>query len=153
MTTLTYYPGVAGPVMRPMSYAEGESPVTLLTVTPAVLTAGGASPTSLTALLAAGGLGSNTGILFQNSGREIVFVQTNATSGGTTVTSDIGTTVQGQTVPGIAPGSAQAASTIQMYGPYPSQYDRQDGTYDIEIDFGTPANVSGVVVVHLPGVA
>jgi hypothetical protein len=81
-----------------------------------------------------------------------VLVQTNATAGGTTVTSDIGTKVQGQTVPGVAPGSAQAASKILAYVPYPSQYNKSDGTENIEIDFGTPANVSGVVVLKIPGV-
>ena len=124
--------------------------MTVLTVNPTNLNAGGASPTSLTAALAASPLGSNTGIKFQNTGHEVVAVQTNATSGGTTVSSDIGTTVQGQTVPAV-PGGTQPLSTIQMYGPYPSQYDQQDGTNDVEIDFGTP-NVSGVVVVHVPGV-
>ncbi len=125
--------------------------MSLLTLTPTVLAAGGGSPSNLTALLAAGALGSNTGVLFTNSGREILVVQTGS-GGSTTVTSDIGTTVQGQTVPGVAPGSAQAASTIQLYGPYPSQYDRQDGTSDIEVDFGTAANVEGVVLLYLPGV-
>lgn len=126
--------------------------MSLLTLTPVSLVAGGGSPTSLTSALSASPLGSNTGVLFQNTGHEVLVVQTNATTGGTTVTSDIGTTVQGQTVPGVAPGAAQAVSTIAMYGPYPSQYNRQDGTNDIEVDFGTPANVSGVVVVHIPGV-
>lgn len=123
----------------------------LLTLTPISLVAGGGSPTDLTAALTASPLGANTGILFQNTGHEVVFVQTNATAGGTTVTSDIGTKVQGQTVPGVS-GGTQPVSDIRMYGPFPSQYDVQDGTEDVEIDFGTPANVSGVVVVKIPGV-
>jgi hypothetical protein len=125
--------------------------VTLLTLTPISLTSGGGSPTNLTAALAASALGSNTGIVFANSGHEVVYIQTNST-GSTTVTSDIGTTVLGETVTSVVASPAQAASTIQMYGPYQSQYDRQDGTHDVEIDIGTPANVSGVVVVYQPGV-
>ena len=123
----------------------------LLSLAPINLVAGGASPTDLTAALTASPLGANTGVLFQNTGREVLVVQTNAT-GTTTVTSDIGTTVQGQAVPGVAPGAAQPLSDIRIYGPFPSQYNRQDGTNDIEVDLGTPANVAGVVVLHLPGV-
>src|SRR6266487_4170866 len=104
--------------------------MTLLTLTPTNLVAGGGSPTDITDAFVS--IGSNTGVLFQNTGHEIVLVQTNST-GTTTVTSDIGTTVQGQTVPGVAPGSAQSASKIYSYGPYPTQYDKQDGTNDIEI--------------------
>ena len=125
--------------------------MSLLTLSPISLVAGGGTPTGLTAALAASPLGSNTGVLFQNTGHEVVVVQTNATSGGTTVSSDIGTTVQGQTVPPVS-GGTQAPSTIEIYGPFPSQYDKQDGTNDIEMDFGTPANVTGVVVLKIPGV-
>jgi hypothetical protein len=149
--SLTYTPGICNPVVNPLSDATGEEPVvTLLTVSPTTLTAGGGSPTNLTSALSGSPLSSNTGILFQNTGHEVVVVQTGS-GGSTTVSSDIGTTVQGQTVPAVS-GGTQAASQIVLYGPYPSQYDRQDGTNDIEIDFGTGANVSGVVVLHIPGV-
>ena len=124
--------------------------MSLLALTPIDLTPGGATPTDLTAALTASPLGSNTGVTFPNTGREIVIVQTNAT-GASIQTSDIGTTVQGQTVPGIASPS-QAASDISIYGPYPSQFDKQDGTDDVEIDFGTEADIAGVVVLRLPGV-
>jgi hypothetical protein len=126
--------------------------VSLLTLFPLALTPGGGSPLDVTAALAASPLGANTGILFANTGRETVYVQTNATAGGSSVTSDIGVTVQGQTVPGVAPGSAQAPSKILRYGPFPSQYNKQDGTNNVQIDFGTPANISAVVVVRQPGV-
>jgi hypothetical protein len=124
--------------------------MTLLTLTPIQLTPGGGSPTDLTAALTASPLGSNTGIVFENTGHEIVIVSTNST-GNTTVTSDIGTTVQGQAVPGVS-GGTQPASDIRIYAPYPSQYDKQDGTYDVEIDFGTEADIAGVVVIRIPGV-
>lgn len=122
--------------------------VSLLSLTPQSLAIGGGSPTSLTAALTASPLGSNTGVVYPNDGRSILFVQATA---ATTVTSLIGTTVQGQTVPGV-PGNIAAAG-IYMYGPYPSQYDRQDGTTDIEVDFGTPASISGVALVRMPGVS
>lgn len=123
--------------------------MTLLTLTPANLNLGGASPFNQTAALAASPLGTNTGILFPNSGREVVVVQTGS-GGSTTVTSDIGTQVEGQTPPGVA-APTQALSTTLMYGPYQRDYDKQDGTYNVQIDFGTPANVTGVIVVRVPG--
>lgn len=123
--------------------------MSLLVLTPIVLTPGGGSPLNLTAALAASPLGSNTGIKYVNTGKETVYVQTGV-GGSTTETSDIGTTVQGQAVPGIV--ATEAASLIYRLGPYPSQYNLTDGTRDVEIDFGTPANVSGVVVVQQPGV-
>ena len=120
--------------------------MTILTLTPVNLVAGGASPTSLTDNLTS--IGSNTGIKFQNTGREVIAV---VTTGTTTVTSDIGTTVQGQAVPGVS-GGTLAGSKTYLLGPFPSQYDVQDGTNDVEIDFGTPANISGIACLHLPGV-
>lgn len=122
--------------------------MTLLNLTPQPLTVGGASPTDLTTALAASLLGSNTGILFPNDLRSIVIVQATA---ATTVTSEIGVTVEGESVPGV-PGNIAAAG-IYLYAPYPSQFDKQDGTGDVEVDFGTPASVGGVVVVHIPGVS
>lgn len=124
--------------------------MTLLSLSPTNLAVGGGSPTDISAA-AFTSIGANTGVLFQNTGREILLVQTGS-GGSTTVTSDIGVTVQGQTVPGVAPGSAQPASKTYVYGPYPAQYDEQNGTQDIEVDFGTQANVSGVLLLHIPGV-
>ena len=40
-----------------------------------------------------------------------------------------------------------------MFGPFPSEFNKTDETNDIEIDFGTPDNVTGVVVVHQAGVS
>lgn len=122
--------------------------MSLQTVAPTNL-AGSATATDLTAALAAGTLGGGvTGILFQNTGHELVFVQTNS-SGNTTDTSDIGVTIQGQAVPGIA--VTEAASKIYIFGTFSSQFNKTDGTNDIEMDFGTPADIAGVVVLHVPG--
>jgi hypothetical protein len=122
--------------------------MTLLTITPTTLTPGGGSPTSLTTLLAAGGLSSNTGVVFQNTGHEIIIIQT--TSATTVVTSDIGTTVQGQPVTGL-PSGTLAEPDIYVFGPYPSQYEEQNGTFDIELDFSVQTGVN-VVILRIPGV-
>jgi hypothetical protein len=145
--TLSFHPGVPGPAFRPITNApEGDHPVTILSLTPANLSLGGGTPSDLTTLLAAGSIGASTGVKFPNDLRTILFVQATA---ATTVTSQIGTTVQGQTVPGVT-GNISAAG-IYMYGPYPSQYDLNDGSTDIEVDFGTQASISGVVALHIPG--
>lgn len=137
---------------QPEGIATVTTPPSLLALTPVDLNPGGGPATSLTAALATSPLGAgNTGITFPNTGQEVVYVQTAATSGGTTVTTDIGTTVEGQPVPGIE--QDEAASTIEMFGPFESVFNKQDGTNDVELDFGTPANVTGVVVVRQPGVS
>lgn len=120
--------------------------MTLLNLTAVQLGQGGGSPSNLTSALTA--LGSNTGVLFPNTGREILVVSVGSTP--TTPTSDIGTTVQGQSVPGVS-GGALPTSAISILGPWPSQYDRQDGTLDVEIDFSAQTNVS-VALLHIPGV-
>ena len=146
--SLTYTPGICNPVVNPISYTETEPPVTLQTVSPTQLGIGGGSPLDLTTALSGSAFtDSNTGVLFTNTGRCVLVVEASA---ATTVTSDIGTTVQGQTVPGVT-GDIDAAG-IYFYGPYPSQYDRQDGTNDIEVDFGTPASVTAVLLLEIPGV-
>jgi hypothetical protein len=78
-------------------------------------------------------------------------VQTAATSGGTTVTTEIGATIEGQQVLGVP--ASEAASTIEMFGPFEAEFNQHDGIGDVELVFGTPTNVSGVVVVHEPGVS
>lgn len=144
--SLTYVPGVPGPAYRPFLDETGSPPVALLTLAPVHLSLGGGSPTDLTTALAGSPLGSNTGVVMPNDLRTILVVQATA---ATTVTSLIGTTVQGQTVPGVA--GDIAAAGIYFYGVYPSQYDRPDGTTDIEVDFGTPGSVTGVVAISIPG--
>ena len=121
--------------------------MSLLSLSPVSLAGSIVTPEDLTTLLSGSPLGSNTGVLFANSGRVVLAVSVTAT---TTVTSDIGTTVQGQTVPGIQ-ATLSSAGTY-LLGPFPSQFNRQDGTSDIEIDFGTPGNVTGVALLFIPGV-
>jgi hypothetical protein len=40
-----------------------------------------------------------------------------------------------------------------MFGPFEAEFNQHDGIGDVELVFGTPTNVSGVVVVHEPGVS
>jgi hypothetical protein len=120
--------------------------VSLLTLTPVVLVPGGKTPTNLTASLVA--LGANTGIVWPNSGHEIILISLGTTAA--TVTSDIGTTVQAQPVTGQSSG-ALPISTLEVLGPYPSAFNRQDGTFSVELDFSASTNIS-VVAVQIPGV-
>ena len=73
----------------------------LLTLTPSTLVVAGTSAVNLTAAFAA--LGANTGVLFVNNGRRVLAVNVDGTP--TTATSQIGTTVQGQTVTGVSSGA------------------------------------------------
>ena len=72
----------------------------LLTLTPVSLSIGGGSPVNLSSDETASPLGSNTGVLWPNDLRSFLVVVATA---ATTVTSRIGTTIQGQTVPGVTP--------------------------------------------------
>lgn len=115
-----------------------------LTATPQPKTGAGA-PLNLTALLAAGTLGSNTGVSFTNTGREVLYVSTAV--GGSTCTVAIGTTIEGQSVASLTP--TLTASTIGILGPFPADENQPGGT--MTITFGTPANVT-VALVQNAGV-
>ncbi len=119
--------------------------MTLLTLTATPVTK--AAPLNLTALLTS--LGANTGVLFTNTGRELLLVSVGATP--TTPTSDIGLTIQGQTVPGVS-GGALATTAISCLGPYPSQFNKTDGTYEVEIDFSSNTSVL-VALIQMVGVS
>lgn len=121
--------------------------MTLLTLNPSSLMIGAGNPLNLTAALVS--LGSNTGVTFVNSGRELLVVSLGSTA--TTLTSDIGLTIQGQTVPGVSSG-ALAANDITVMPPYPLQFNRTDGSGLIQVDFSSSVNVS-VALLHVPGVS
>jgi hypothetical protein len=116
-----------------------------LTATPQPRT-GDDAPLNLTALLAAGSLGSNTGIQFQNSNREVLYVQQGTAATAVTVT--IGTTVEGQAVQSKT--YAGVASAIQMLGPFDTDFDVQPGDW-VQVTFATPADVTGVALVANAG--
>ncbi|WP_042400202.1 hypothetical protein [Streptacidiphilus carbonis] len=97
---------------------------------------GSAAPVNLTALLAAGTLGSNTGVSFVNTGREVLLV--NVTSGGSTCSVAIGTTIEGQAVSPLTP--VLTSSAINAIGPFPADENQPGGL--IQVTFGTTANVT-----------
>lgn len=116
----------------------------LLSLTPTVL---GKATTPVNVTSALTSLGANTGVLFSNSGKEFLVVSVGTTA--TTGTSDIGITVQGQTVPGVSSGAISTSAT-SILGPWPSQFDRTDGSYDVEVDFSSSAGVSVALFQYAP---
>lgn len=107
---------------------------------------GSAAPLNVTTLVAAGTLGSNTGVSFVNTGKEVLLVQSG--SSATTATVEIGTTIQGQTVTPIVLNLH--ANDLDMIGPFPA-VENQAGQL-IWVDFATPADVTGVALVQRIGV-
>jgi hypothetical protein len=120
--------------------------MSLLTLTQTSLTQGGLTPTNLTSALTS--LGANTGVLFVNNGRVALFVSVGTTA--TTATSDIGLTIQGQSVSGQSSG-ALPTSAISILGPWPSQFNKTDGTNDVQIDFSSSTGIT-LALVYMPGV-
>lgn len=118
-----------------------------LTLTPTQLPKTGASaPLNITSLIAAGTLGSNTGVSFANSGRE--FLALTMGSSASTAIVNIGTTVEGQAVTSIT--FNPTVSVTSIIGPFPAD-ENQPGAL-IFVDFGTPANVTGVALLQFVGV-
>ncbi|WP_157536215.1 hypothetical protein [Kitasatospora mediocidica] len=118
--------------------------MTLLTLNPTQQPrTGSAAPVNLTSLMAAGVLGSNTGVSFANTGREVLFV--NVASGGSTCSIAIGTTIEGQPVTALTP--TLTASAINVLGPFPSDENQPGGT--MQITFGTTANVTVALVQNV----
>jgi hypothetical protein len=113
-----------------------------LTATPQPRAGNGATPANLTTLLAAGGLGSNTGVQFENSNREVLYIEQGTAKSDFTVS--IGTTILGQAVQSIT--YTGVVSDIQFIGPFDTLFDVQPGDW-IEVTFATPANVTGVALV------
>jgi len=105
-----------------------------------------ATPVNMTALLAAGALGSNTGVEFTNSGREALYVQQGTAA--STIIVNIGSTVEGEPVTPIT--YSGVAGALQEVGPFNSDEDYQPGSL-IEVTFGTPANISGVALLQNTG--
>jgi len=117
----------------------------LLSLTPTNLVLGGTSAVDLSSALTP--LGSNTGVLFTNNGRVVLAVSLGTTA--TTATSQIGVTIQGQPVTGVSSG-ALSVSMINLLGPWPVQFDRTDGSFDVEVDFSQSISVS-VALLYIPG--
>jgi hypothetical protein len=105
-----------------------------------------ATALNVTALLTS--LGANTGVSFQNTGREFLVVSMG--SSASVVTENIGTTIQGQAVAPVT--SSPTVSAISTLGPWPSQFNQQDGTQDVFIDFSVSTGIS-VALLQTVGVS
>lgn len=112
-----------------------------LTATPQPGT-GANAPLNLTALLAAGALGSNTGVEFTNSNREVLYVEQGATATSIVVT--IGTEIEGEPVQSKT--YAGVDSGIQMIGPFDTDFDVEPGD-QIQVTFTTAADITAVALI------
>lgn len=117
----------------------------LLTLTPNAL--GKAAAVNVTNLLAT--LGANTGVLFPNTGREFLVVSQGTTA--STAASDIFITIQGAAVGSVTSG-ALGTSAISIIGPWSSQFDKTDGSLNVEVDFSSSAGIS-VALMQMVGVS
>lgn len=119
--------------------------MTLMTIdaTPQPRASSTATPLNLTALLAP--IGSNTGVQFTNTGREVLYVEQGTAASEIVVA--IGTTVEGEAVNSVT--FAGVASDIQVIGPFDQAFNQSDGT--VQVTFQTPANVAGVALVANSG--
>jgi hypothetical protein len=94
-------------------------------------------------------LGANTGITFPNiPGLTLVFCKTVTGDPAATITP--GAQILGVSIPAIAFTEATPAH-VYLLGPFYT-VDANAGTNTVQINFGTPANVSGVVVIQSGGV-
>lgn len=117
-----------------------------LTATPQPRATESSTPVDLTALLAEGSLGSNTGVEFVNDNRSVLYIEQ-----GTAVTNftvAIGATVEGEPVSSIT--YTGVASHIQFIGPFDDVEDVQPGDL-IQVTFATAANVTGVALISNSG--
>lgn len=120
--------------------------MTLLTLTPSQLPrTGSAAPLNLTTAMSAGVIGSNAGVTWANTGKEFLVI--NVASGGSTASVVIGTTIEGQAVSPIS--MTLTPSAVNVIGPFPS--DEMLNGY-MTVNFGTPANISGIALVQYVGV-
>jgi hypothetical protein len=119
--------------------------VTLLTLTPTPQPRS-AALLDLTSLYASGTLGSNTGVSFANTGREVLHVE--VASGGSTIVVEVGTLIEGESVTSITLNPT-ASHTVQV-GPFDTIEDQPGGNL-INITFGTPGNITGVALIQNAG--
>lgn len=92
-------------------------------------------------------LGANTGVYFPNTGKEILVISMGTTAAN--ISTPINFTVQGAAVGSVSAG-ALGTSAISMLGPWSSQFDRTDGTFDVEVDFSSSAGISVALVQYTP---
>lgn len=138
---LTYYAGIEGPVVRPMSMPPGggggDAPVTQV-LAPSPLAADGPG-LDITAFLAAAG---GTLLLFPSTGAEVLLVL--ASGAGVTVTVGIGTTILGQPVAPF-PAVTLAAGHLTAFGPFHSLL-QIPGTRLVQVTLSTVTGVQAGLV-------
>jgi hypothetical protein len=117
-----------------------------LTATPQARAGNGNVPLNLTTMLAAGALGSNSGVEWVNGNREVLYIQQGTAKSDFTLS--VGTTIEGQSVQSIT--YTGVANDIQFIGPFDSLFDVNPGDF-IQVTFATPANVTGVALVSNSG--
>lgn len=117
-----------------------------LTATPQPRATESSTPVDLSALLTAGGLGSNTGVVFVNDNRSVLYIEQGTAATNFTVA--IGQTVEGEPVTSIT--YTGVASHIQMVGPFDTVEDVEPGNL-IQVTFATAANVTGVALISNSG--
>lgn len=120
--------------------------MSLLTLTPTQLPRTGASaPLNLTSLLSGTTLGSNTGVTWASTGKEFLAIQLG--SSASTCSIVIGTTIEGQAVSPLTP--TLVTSAINVLGPFPTD-ETLNGA--MTVNFGTPANITGICLIQFVGV-
>jgi hypothetical protein len=120
--------------------------MSLLTLTPTQLPrTGSAAPLNLTSLMTAGVIGANTGVTWTSTGREFLVI--NVATGGSTASVVIGTTIEGQAVSPIS--LTLTPTAINTFGPFPTD-ETLNGV--MTVNFGTPANITGIALVQYVGV-
>lgn len=108
---------------------------------------GSNAPLDVTAGLTAGALTAGAaGVQFANTETEVLKVSVG--TGPVTATVNIGTEVEGKTVPGLQFDLPTTGHVYEL-GPFPLDEDQSGG--DITVDFDTPANVAGVLLVQNVG--
>ena len=115
-----------------------------LTATPQPRASSTSTPLNVTTLLAS--IGSNTGVQFANSNREVLYVQLGTAA--STIVVAIGATVEGEPVTSVTYNGV--ANDLMLIGPFDTVEDTEPGNL-ITVTFGTAANVSGVALVANAG--
>jgi hypothetical protein len=104
-------------------------------------------PTAAGLVLTFTSLGSNSGMTFQNTGKEYVLVSTTGTA--TTVSEKIGKTVQGSQPPANTVSVQATTPTPEIIGPFSTDYNQPGGNL-VELDFSANTGVS-VAVMRFQG--
>lgn len=95
-------------------------------------------------------LGSDTGVQWSNTGREVLAIQC-ATGDATTATENVGVTVLGQAVEPFTASVPVTTTTPIFLGPFSASFNQTDGLNSVYIDFAASTGIS-VAVLQMPGV-